>query len=160
MRLIYHAALGALATVTVITCTTPAGAEFPKDDKQALGTLAAQWAINGGLPDAQRVPSASDLMVADVNLPKGVSFDLPGRKVVVMSLVLIQAHADIKGDAVYLRLGPFTGNAQRANVPVALLWAASVKNPAAAVRGSGARLELEKRDGQWQVVNVTDRWAN
>ena len=54
-------------------------------------TLAMQWAISGGLTDFQRIPSAADLMIADVNLPKGTSIEMPGRKVVVTSLVTVQA---------------------------------------------------------------------
>jgi len=144
----------------VLNVAMPARADPPKDDKQTLATLAVQWAVTGGLAEFQRVPAGADLIVAKVNLPAGVSIDLPGRKAVMMSLARIQAQADIKGDTVYFRLGPINGNAQRATLPVALLWAASIKNPAAAVTGSGALLEFEKHDGKWQRVNVTGEWAH
>jgi hypothetical protein len=159
-RLMVPAWCTALAVLAAGTAAVAAPVELSNADKQALAVLAIQWACDGGLDDFKRVPTGSDLVVADVNLPKDVKLDLPGRKVVVASLARIQAHADIKGDAVYFRLGPFTGDDLRTEVPVALLWAASVRNPAAVVTGSGALLEFEKRNGKWQRVGMTGAWTH
>jgi len=98
--------------------------------------------------------------VLDANLPPGTRLQLAGRKVEVHSLAVMQALADMRGDFLYFRLGPFAEKDQRVNVPIALVWSVSVKSTAQYLSGGGATLEFEQRDGAWRQLPVTNRWSS
>jgi len=142
------------------TLATAVQAALPLKDQQTLAEMALQWAVGGGLPDVNLLKDPKTLTVADFNLPKNTELKVPGHKVVVASLPRIQAIADIKGDLLYFRFGQFKGSDVRASVPIALLWAVSVKSKEVYLSGGGATLDFEKVNGAWQMLPVTNRWQS
>jgi hypothetical protein len=150
--------LGLLTAAAV--CPSPAQAKLSAADKQAVAQLAVEWAVNGGISDYKLVKNPADVIVADFNLPKGTHLQLPGRRVTLYSLLLIQALADRNGDFLYFRFNHFTGDAQHATVAIALVWAISAKSRTPYLSGGGATLEFEKHDGKWKMLPVTNRWMS
>jgi len=157
MRAIRAAA--AVVAVAVLL-VAPAHATLSADDKRTLAQLALQWAIDGGITDFKLVKDPTTIPVLDANLPRGTRLQLAGRKVEVHSLAVMQALADMRGDFLYFRLGPFAEKDQRVNVPIALVWSVSVKSTAQYLSGGGATLEFEQRDGAWRQLPVTNRWSS
>jgi hypothetical protein len=150
----------AIVVVAAALFVAPAQATLSADDKRALVQIALQWAIDGGIADVKLIKDPKKIFVLNVNLPPRTQPEIPDRKVEVQSLALIQAVADTRGDLLYFRIGPFTEKDQHAIVPIALIWAVSVKSTEHHLSGGGATLEFEKRDGKWQQLPVTNRWAS
>ena len=153
------AALGALVAVAVV-CPLPAHAELSAVDKRMLAEMALQWAADGGIPDVKLAQDASNLIVAELNLPKDVKLQVPGRTVTVVSRLKIQARADLQGDFLFFQFGRFSSKDDHASVSISLLWAISVQSTQQYLSGGGAQLEFEKRDGKWQLLPVTERWMS
>jgi hypothetical protein len=138
----------------------PAQAALSNDDKKALAEMALQWAIDGGIADFKLVKDPTQLIVANLNLPKGIKLELPGRTISVDSLLLIQTKANRFGDFLYFRFDRFTGDAEHAQIAIALTWAVGEHSTTQYLSGGGATLDFEKRDGKWQLQPVMNRWQS
>ena len=150
----------AAAIIAAGILAAPARADLTAADKQALAQLALQWAVDGGIADFKLVKDPSDVIVADIYLPKDAKLELPNHKITVMSLLRIQATADVNGDFLYFRIGPMTNKENHASLPIALLWAVGVQSKTPYLSGGGATLDFEKRDGKWERLPVTNQWMS
>lgn len=157
-RLLLVAAGGVVAAALVAPAR--AHAKLSDSDKTTLSVMALQWAIDGGIADFKLLKDPSHLVVANFNLPKRAELHLPGREVTLLSLLRIQALADMQGDFLYFRFDRLRGSERHATVAIALVWAVSAKSRTPYLSGGGATLEFEKRDGRWQLQPVTNRWMS
>ena len=149
------------AVVAVGTLRTgTAFAELSAADKQTLAELALQWAADGGIPDVKLQHDPSKLVVVNLNLPPNTVLRVPNRTVSLKSPMRIQAEADMVGDLLYFRLGPFTGDKDRATVAIALLWAIGVRSKTTYLSGGGSTLQFQQRDGKWTLLPVNERWTS
>jgi hypothetical protein len=154
------AAVCLLGVVLLAVGSRSAEAQLSNADKQALADMALQWAADGGIPDVKLLPNPTTLLVVNQNLPPRTTLHVANRTVMLESPLRIQVIADVAGDVMYFRLGPFAGEKGRASVAVALVWAVGVSSKAAYLSGGGATLQFEKRDGQWTLLPVNERWAS
>jgi hypothetical protein len=138
----------------------PAYADLSKADQRMLVERALRWAVDGGIPDFKLTPDPSQLIVADVNLPRGLTLRVPGRTVTLLSPASIHARADAQGDFLYFRIDRISGGAQHASLAIALLWAVSIHSTAHYLSGGGATLEFEKGNGTWRLLPVRERWMS
>jgi len=150
----------AAAIIATGILAAPVRADLSAADKQAVAQMTLQWAVDGGIADFKLVKDPSEVIVADIYLPKNTKLVLANRKTTVMSLLRIQATADVKGDFLYFRIGPMSSKGTHATVPIALLWAIGVQSKTPYLSGGGATLEFEKRDGKWVQLPVTNRWMS
>lgn len=148
------------AVVALLLLSRGAQAKLNDADTRALAEMALAWVIDGGLSDFKLVKDPANLVVASTNLPPKTELRLPGHKVVVISPLRIQVHADVHGDYLYFQLTGFTGNEDHASLGIALVWAVSVNSTAQYLSGGGATLEFEKRDGKWAMLPVTNKWKS
>ena len=146
----------------IAMCVTSraAHAQLSIADKQALAQLALQWAVDGGIPDVKLLKDASKVVVMDENLPPGTELHVPNRTVALESPMRIQVLADMAGDFLYFRLGPFTGDKDHATVPIALVWAVGVRSKTPYLSGGGTTLQFEHRGGKWTLLPVNERWTS
>ena len=149
------AALGLLTSVAAPACADVADA-----DKKTLAELALCWAIDGGIADVKLMKDGSTLVVVDTHLPPGVRLAVEGRTVRVLAPAAIQAEADRAGDFLYFRFDRFAGDARRASVPIALVWAVGKGSTVHYLSGGGATLDFEQRDGAWVLLPVSNRWMS
>jgi hypothetical protein len=153
--------LDVIAVLVAVTLGAgAAAAQLPTADKQTLAELALRWAVDGGIPDVKLLQDPSKLVVIDQNLPPRVALRVPNRTVEVQSPLQIQVRADMEADFLYFRLGPFTGDKDHASVPIALVWAVGVRSKTPYLSGGGATLQFERRDGQWTLLPVSERWMS
>jgi len=138
----------------------PARAALSDADKQTIAELSLQWAIEGGIGDFKLVKDPANLVVANFNLPKGVTLGLPGRAIQLFSLLRIQAEANHGGDFLYFRFNRLEGDGEHAKVAIALVWAVAEHSATQYLSGGGATLDFEKRDGKWQLQPVMNRWMS
>ncbi|HVO23341.1 MAG TPA: hypothetical protein VMW56_06895 [Candidatus Margulisiibacteriota bacterium] len=158
-RVCPHAALATLLMLSAFVATT-AHAALSDADKKSVAEMALQWAIDGGIGDFKLVKDPAHLVVATLNLPKGVKLELPGRAIDLFSLLRIQAEADHGGDFLYFRFNRLDGDQEHAKVAIALVWAVGQHSKTQYLSGGGATLDLEKRDGKWQLLPVMNRWQS
>ncbi len=138
----------------------PACADLADADKQTLAELALRWAVDGGIADVTLMKDASTLVVVDTQLPPGVRLVVQGRTVRVLAPAAIQAEADRTGDFLYFRFDRFAGDARRASLPIALVWAVGKGSTVHYLSGGGATLDFERRDGAWILLPVSNRWMS
>ena len=154
------AVLGAIIALAGLSAAA-AQTSITDADRRAVAEMALQWAVAGGISDFKLVKDPSTLIVADANLPKNTQLTLSGHKVEMLSLLRIQARADLDGtDFLYFRFGKFTVKDGRVSVPIALVWAIAAKSTTQYLSGGGATLEFEKHDDKWQLLPVTNRWMS
>ena len=139
---------------------TPVPAAVSDADKKTLAEMALQWAIDGGISDVKLVKDPENPIVANVNLPKNVKLELPGRKISVLAVPRIQAEANRGGDFLYFRFNRFEGDQNHVKVAIALIWAVGEHSKTQYLSGGGATLDFEKRDGKWQLQPVMNRWMS
>lgn len=138
----------------------PACADVTDADKKTLAELALRWAVDGGIADVKLMKDASTLVVVDTHLPPGVRLAVQGRTVRVLTPAAIQAEAERAGDFLYFRFDRFTGEARRASVPIALVWAVAKGSTVQYLSGGGATLDFERRDGAWVLLPVSNLWMS
>jgi hypothetical protein len=153
-------ALGAAVLGLVWSVAAPACAEVADADKKTLAELALRWAVDGGIADVKLMKDASTLVVVDTHLPPGVRLAVAGRTVRVLTSAAIQAEADRAGDFLYFRFDRFTGDARRASVPIALVWAVGKGSTVHYLSGGGATLDFEQRNGTWVLLPVSNQWMS
>jgi len=156
-------ALGrALATALglLLSVAAPACADVADVDKKTLAELALRWAVDGGIADVTLMKDASKLVVVDTHLPPGVRLAVQGRTVRVLAPAAIQAEADRAGDFLFFRFDRFAGDARRASVPIALVWAVGKGSTVHYLSGGGATLDFERRDGAWILLPVSNQWMS
>lgn len=137
-----------------------AHAELSVDDTRTIVELALQWAVDGGIPDFSLATNKTDLVVANQSLPLNLKPQVPKHTVTILSLLQIQARADITGDFLYFRFGELSEEDQRVRVPIGLFWAVGMNSTKQYVSGGGSVLDFEKRDGKWTLLPVTNRWMS
>jgi hypothetical protein len=154
----------ALAAATILglvsAVVAPACADVADADKKTLAELALRWAVDGGIADVALMKDPSTLVVVDTHLPPGVRLAVAGRTVRVLAPAAIQAEADRAGDLLYFRFDRFAGDARRASVPIALVWAVGKGSTVHYLSGGGATLDFEQRDGAWVLLPVSNRWMS
>jgi hypothetical protein len=156
-----RACVGALAAVWGMLLAAGSAHALSNADKQALASLALQWAVEGGIGDVSLLKEPTRLIVVDQHLPSGARLVVPDRTVVLLSPVRIQAQADVKGDFLYFLIGPFDAQGTRVRVPIRLAWAISVREQHLPhLSGGGAILEFEQQDGKWQRLPVEEQWSS
>ena len=129
-------------------------------DRRALAEQSLRWASEGGIADFGLVKDPSHLIVLNAHLQGVAALRVPQHTVTLLPPRGIQARADAEGDFLYFRFDRISGDAHRAQVFVALIWAVSAKSTEHYLSGGGATLEFEKRDGRWQLLPVTERWMS
>jgi hypothetical protein len=155
--------LARVGAATALSVMLIAGSAYGLSDadKETLGSLALQWAVDGGIGDVQLLKQPTRLIVLAQHLPSSARIQVPNRTVVLWSLIRIQAQADIAGDFLYFRIGPFESRNQRVRVPIKLEWAISVKEQHLPyLSGGGAILEFERKDGKWERLPVVEQWSS
>ena len=151
--------LGALGVVAL--CGQGAAqAQVSNADKKTLAELALAWAMDGGIPDTKLMQNPTEIVVETHNLPPKVDLHLRKRKVMVRSLIQLQAVADVYGDFLYFHFGPITGKDKHASVPITLTWAVGVRSKEKYLSGGGTTLQFELRKGKWTLLPVTERWTS
>ena len=158
MRTAKSIAVGVLA-LGLLAITGHADTKLSPADKRSLAELALQWAVDGGIPDFKLVKDPANLVVSNANLDK-LQVKLTDHKVTILPPRNIQARADKEGDFLYFRFGRFGGDADRATVAIALVWAVGKDSEAQYLSGGGATLKFEKRDDKWQMLPVTNKWMS
>ncbi len=159
--LYWRIGVGAVAVAWSVLLAAGAAQALSHADKQTLASLALQWAVEGGIGDVGLLKDPTRLIVAAHYVPSDALLVVPNRTVVLMSLVRIQAHADVTGDFLYFVIGPFQARGERVRVPVKLEWAISVNEQHLPhLSGGGAILEFERKDGQWQRLPVVEQWSS
>jgi len=149
-----------LALTGSYVAAAPTPTRLSNDDTKLLAEQALRWAVDGGIGDVKLMKDPASIVVADYNLPKRVKLEVPGRQVRVMSFARIQLEADRLGDFLHFRFDRFKPDGPRVTVAIALVWAVGSTSRTPYLSGGGATLEFEKRDGQWQLLPVTNLWMS
>ena len=148
-----------IAAAVVFTAAR-ARADLGPDEKRMLAEEALKWAMDGGIADVKLIKDSENIVVVNSDLPPKIELHVPGRKLTLLSALGIQARADIHGDFLFFRLGPFVGDDKQAHVPIGLFWAVSLNSTMQYLSGGGTVLDFEKRDGKWQLLPVTNKWMS
>lgn len=128
------------------------------EDVKPIAEKALTWALAGGLPGAKAFPEAGDVDVVDLRFPPLKEVEVPGRKVVLSSLVLLQGKADVGGTRPVLLLNSIAVKDTIGKVSVSLQWLTSHSKPTTPPPVQGAMLQFEKRNGVWELGEVVERW--
>ena len=153
-------ACGSAVILSAVSFAKPVRPALRETDIKALAQLGLQWAIDGGITDFKLAKEPDKLIVSSLNVPQKIQLQVPGRTVVIMSGLRIQARADVFGDFLYFEFGPFTRKGTRAEVPLALRWAVGLNSTTQYLSGGGATLEFEKKKGKWHLIPVMHRWMS
>ncbi len=128
------------------------------EDVKPIAEKALSWALGGGLSGAKAFPESGSVDVVDLRFPPLTEIEIPGRKVVLSSLILLQGKADVSGSRPVLLLDAITVKDTIGKVSVSLQWLTSHSTPTTPPPVQGAVLQLEKRNGVWELGQVVERW--
>lgn len=152
-----RARIGSIIFIASMFAATSARAAAPREDVEAVAAKALSWALTE-LAGAKAIPAAATLNVVDYNLPQKAEIKLPGRTIVVSSLVRLQATADLKESLPAFIFSSIAVHGDSAKVSISLKLVASVKTDPKPPEVEGAVLALRRGDQGWEVTTVNERW--
>jgi len=147
-----------LVALLLLGTSRNAEARPSKDEAKILASKAVAWALSGGLNAVKSIPESESVDVVDLNFPPVDTIEVPGRKITVSSLVRLQGVVDLRGSRHALFLNSIVTRGDTAKVSISARWLSPHKDSATPPPVQGALLELEKRNGAWEIVRIGERW--